>query len=303
MPPVATRRAAALAHPAPRPSAAPRTHLLHAAVLVAGLLAVAGDARAQLNVDLTLGPVDYTTWQLFGSATAQNSTPGNGFTYSVLTLTQTGTNDQAGAAFAPQALQIDFNQPFAFHFNWYIPVSQGLRGDGLTFTLATQPGVGGGGTGLGYEFLDSRSVAMAIDTFHFDDEPVSPSVQILAGGNYVPLAAMETGLGDAIRDPDFQWFGRFRYTPSGNDDNTGTLEARIEHLNLGSFSVQSAVDFSALQLVGADLYYGFTAANGVAIDGHATSWGAPVPVPEPGSWVLMGAGLLAIGRLARRRGG
>lgn len=28
---------------------------------------------------------------------------------------------------------------------------------------------------------------------------------VLTGGSITPLAAAETGLGDAIRDPDFQW--------------------------------------------------------------------------------------------------
>ena len=43
-------------------------------------------AQAQQGVNLTAGPVDYTTWSMFGSAQARNFTPGNGFTYSVLEL-------------------------------------------------------------------------------------------------------------------------------------------------------------------------------------------------------------------------
>ena len=118
----------------------------------------------------------------------QNFTPGNGFTYSNLVLTSPGPGGQGGAGFAPTALMLDFNQAFSFDFHFFIPVSQDLRGDGLTFTLSDATGVGNAGSGLGYEALSPASVAFAIDTFHFDGEPVSPSLQILAGGSVTPLA-------------------------------------------------------------------------------------------------------------------
>jgi len=277
------------------------TTLAIGALLAAALLPT---AQAQQTLDLSAGPVDYTTWTLLGSASAQNTTPGNGFTYSLLSLTDSGSGGQAGAAFAPEAWALDFNQAFSIHFNWYIPVPGGedtLRGDGMTFVLTGSPALGGTGSGLGYDGSASNSVAWAIDTFNFDNEPVSPSLQILAGGSTTPLAFTETGLGDSVRDPDFQWFGSLSYTPSGLDDNTGLLVAGMEHINLGSFSTEVQVDFGALGLAGVPVYYGFTASNGAAIDGHATSWGAPVP--EPQSWVLMGAGLALLGWMARRRAG
>jgi hypothetical protein len=260
-------------------------------------------AQAQQGVDLTVGLTDFTTWQLFGSATANNATPGNGFSYSDLVLTSPGAGGQAGAGFAPQALALDFNQAFRFNFNFFIPVPApggfNLRGDGLTFTLAGSAGVGNAGSGLGYENLDSRSVAFAIDTFHFDGEAVSPSLQILAGGSVSPLATTETGLGDAIRDPNYQWRATVDYTPSGLGDQAGMLSGTIEHLNLGSFSVSAAVNFADLGLAGQAVAYGFTAANGLATDGHFVT--SATPVPEPRAALLLANGLLALLWLGRRR--
>ncbi len=260
-------------------------------------------ALAQQGVSIATGGslTDFTAWTLAGNATAANLTPGNGFTYSLLTLTQTGTGGQAGSGFAPTALALNFNQPFYFDFNFFIPASSDLRGDGMTFTMASAAGLGSGGSGLGYEGIN-HSVALAIDTFHFDGEPVSPSLQILTQGSTTPLAATPTGLGDSIRDPNFQWFASVSYVPSGNDDNTGTLTGRIEHLNLGTFEVASSVDFGALGLAGNPVFYGFTAGNGLATDGHLVT--SAVPVPEPTRWALLALGLVAVvARTLRRRPG
>lgn len=263
-------------------------------------------AHAQQGVSIASGGVltDYTTWNLFGSATALNQTPGNGFTYSDLILTTAGTGDQAGAGFAPTALSMDFNQAFHFDFNFFIPVNAGgIRGDGLTFTLTSTPGLGSAGSGLGYENLDSHSVSFAIDTFHFSDEPVSPSIQILQSGSVTPLAATETGLGDAIRDPDFQWYASVDYNPSGNNDQSGLLTGTIYHLNLGTYTVSATVDFAALGMDGSQVYYGFTASNGLADDGHIVTSAIPLAVPEPDEWALLVAGLAAVGWTVRRLAG
>lgn len=264
--------------------------------LLAACLLPSTPARAKQGVDVGLARPDFTTWQLFGSASAENLNPGNGFTYSLLTLTQRDSGGQGGAGFAPDALSLDFNQSFRFSFDFFIPVSEGIRGDGFTLTLANAAGLGNAGSGLGYEGLGTASVALAIDTFHFEGEPVSPSLQILAGGSVTPLAATETGLGDAIRDPDFQWYAQLEYVPSGLGDNAGTLTGTIEHINLGVFSVSAPVDFLALDMVGAPVFWGFTAANGLATDAHIVDWGAPVPEPAAVWLMLAGVGAMVAWR-------
>lgn len=256
---------------------------------------------AAQGVSLASGFTDFTSWTLYGSATASNDTPGNGFTYSNLVLTTQGTGSQAGAGFAPDALMLDYNQAFTFDFHFFIPVSTDLRGDGLTFTLAGTPGVGAGGTDLGYTGLGSDSVAFAIDTFDFGSpDPVSPSLQILEGGSVTPLTYTETGLGDTIRDPNYQWLATVQYTPSGLNDSAGTLTGTIEHLTLGTFSVSAPIDFAALGMEGNPVYYGFTAGNGAALDGHYIT--SAVPVPEPGTYAMLLAGLGLVGYMVRRRG-
>ena len=270
--------------------------LLSTLLITAGLSTA---TQANQGVSLATGFTDFTTWSHFGSAVSVNTTPGNGFTYSALHLTQPGQGGSAGAGFAPTTLTLDFDLPFTFDFHFFIPANAGLRGDGLTFTLASAPGVGTGGSGLGYEGLAATSVAFAIDTFHFSGEAVSPSLQILQAGSVTPLAATATGLGDAIRDPNFQWYARVDYTPSGLGNQAGQLSGRIEHFNLGNFSVSANVNFAALGLVGSPVYYGFTGANGLADDGHWVT--SAVPVPEPDQWALLGAGLAAMAMLARRR--
>jgi hypothetical protein len=267
--------------------------LILSSFLAAGIVTA---AHAQQGVSLATGFTDFTTWTLAGSATAQNDTPGNGFTFSNLILTSSGSGGQAGSGFAPVALTMDFNQSFSFDFHFFIPVSANLRGDGLTFTLSDAAFLGNGGSGLGYEGGSANSVAFAIDTFHFDGEPVSPSLQILQAGSVTPLASFETGLGDSIRDPDFQWYASLNYTPSGFSDQSGSLTGNISHFNLGNFSVSATVDFSAL--AGKPVVYGFTAGNGLATDGHFVT--SAVPVPEPETYAMLLAGLCLIGGIARR---
>ncbi|MEO3691214.1 lectin-like domain-containing protein [Roseateles paludis] len=289
--------------PVARPSlaaAAPSTlgHLRRLSATLALALGTLG-AQAAQSWDFSSTFTDFRTWTLLGNATASYDVPGNGFKYSELMLTQHHVGGQVGAGFAPAPLALDFNQDFDFHFTFFIPAGEVVRGDGFTFTLTDTPLLGSAGSGLGYDGTSSASVAFAVDTFHFNGEPVSPSLQVLAGGSVTPLAATETGLGDSIRVINYQWWGAVHYTASGLGDSAGTFTGTIENLDYGSFSVSSGVDFAALGLAGQPVYVGFTGANGLADDGHFITSAVPVPEPQPA--LLLLAGLGAVGWRLRRR--
>ena len=272
-------------------------------VLAAGL---AFTAQAQQSINL--GQADYSTWTLFGAAQSSAPVVANGYLYRDIQLTIASTGDSAGAAFAPSPITLNFNQPFDFHFPFFIRPG-GIRGDGLTFTLTDVPGVGSGGSDLGYGGSSSNSVAFAVDTFHFDGEPVSPSLQVLKAGSVTPVAFTETGLNDGIRDQNLQWIGQVQYTPSGLGDERGTLTGSISRPDFGAFSVSAVIDGTVVgtrltdaqtsEYLGNSVYFGFTAANGLADDGHVVT--SAVPVPEPESWAMLVVGLgLILGRLRQR---
>ncbi len=284
-----------------------KSSILSSMLLAASL--AAGSAQAQGPVFNGIGAsdfIDFTTWHHFGTSSAANSTSGN-VTYSILSLTAPGTGDQAGAAFAPNTVSLDFNQSFTITFDFFIKPGSVVAGDGMTFVLTPDnpntinggnPLVPGGGSDLGYGNTGLTGLAFAIDTFNFDGEPVAPSIQFLKDGDVTPLAFTETGLAD-IRDPNFfEWQVLLSYTPSGGENMTGDLEGSIYQLfGDQSFSVSAMVDGSLLH--NQSLYYGFTASNGLADDGHFVP--SAVPVPEPEAYALMLAGLGLVAWAARRR--
>lgn len=298
--------------PTMRPRRRPVWNTLASLGLLSGL-ALAPQAHA-LDIDLRTG-VDFSTWSLLGDArtlsTPALAGPGGPQVGIMRELVLTDAiGDRTGAAYAPGSLVINFNQDFSFQFHAFLYGSE-LRGDGMAFVITTQmdPQAGGGGTGLGYERPDLPGYAFAIDTFHFEDEPVSPSLQILRDGSITPVAATETGLGDTVRNLQ-SWTATVEYVASGNLDEAGTLSATIFRPDLGSFSVSSAADWSGFgayevddegNYLGRRVRYGFTAATGAASDGHLVASLAPVPEPQTAAMLL--AGLVVMGTLMRRRSG
>lgn len=79
---------------------------------------------------------------------------------------------------------------------------------------------------------------------------------------------------------------------AGRLHKTGTLTGTIDQPIGGlTFTVATPLDGTSSGLHNVPLYYGFTAGNGLADDGHHVSSAIPVPVPEPETWAMLLAGL------------
>ncbi|MDP3872602.1 MAG: PEPxxWA-CTERM sorting domain-containing protein [Methyloversatilis sp.] len=294
---------------------------LTAAPLCALALAAVPQTAFANFFDLRTG-VDFTTWTLSGDATAFNNDLGDA-TDSYARLNRGIGGGSVGGAFAPGPVIVDFNAPFEVSFRFFVSHSGGVdgegnpvgvQGDGLTFFMTgNTPALGQGGSDLGYGGSGMNGYAFAVDTFNFDNEPQAVSVQILGEGSSTPLAFTETGLPDIQPADYYQWFGTVGFTPSGDDDETGTLSFEIlQAFTNQSYRVEwSSADWSSVatdvydeesNFLGRGIHFGFTAGNGLADDVHFVgSLTVAPPIPEPSTWAMLLAGLGLAGFAARAR--
>lgn len=276
-----------------------------ACLLLAPHAAVAQDFDLRQNVD-------FTTWTLLGDADASNTvTPGWG-TDSYLRLTTPHVGGQAGGAFNPVPVLIDFNASFTVNFRFFVAHGSVLQGDGFTFFMSgnDSPSLGNGGSDLGYGGGSIGGYAFAVDTFNFGGEPQAVSLQILADNSVLPLVYTETGLPD-IQPPDYyQWFGTVSFTSDGQGFETGDLSFavhqaftgatyRVDYSGADWFGIAQDIFDQDANYLGRGVHLGFTAGSGLADDGHFI--GSLAPIPEPETWALLLAGLGLVGFVARRR--
>lgn len=286
---------------------------MKAALTVASLACTLLLPRVALatDVDLRLN-VDFTSWTLLGSASAfDNTIPGVG-TDSYLRLTTPGVGGEAGGAYRPAPLLVDFTAPFTISFRFYVAPGSVVQGDGFTFFMSGNnlPELGSGGSDLGYGGGTIGGYAFAVDTFNFDDEPKAVSLQVLGNNEVSPLAVTETGL-SAIQPPEyFQWFAKVGFNPDGTGNETGDLyfeiyqaftdeTYRVDYSGADWFGIAQDIFDEDSNFLGRGVYIGFTAGTGLADDGHFV--GSLTPIPEPGTWAMLLAGLGVLGLSVRRR--
>jgi len=259
-----------------------------------------------------------------GNAATANTSDGT-----VLRLTP-ATSFQAGSAFSSAQVGLgSFSTFFQFRFS----SGGGILGpaDGIVFVIqpsgASQTSVGQNGGFLGYEPAFNPSVAVEFDTLQNSWETDSNHVAILENGNahndlssaivggVANCASFAPSPGSGCLSNGDLWSVwidydgttlQVRLADGSTVRPTNALLSRMENIpcvlggGLDSGACSVTPQTSAL--------FGFTSATGGGFQNHdivdwqfSSTSGPPTAAPEPSTWMLLSAGLIAAGCSRRRK--
>jgi MYXO-CTERM domain-containing protein len=205
---------------------------------------------------------------------------------------------KAGMAYYANPLTLQSDDYFTTTFEFQLTSPQNGGGNGFAFVIsAPQPSLGGNGEDLGYDVLGNPSLinpdslAVAFNTYGNDGHPGNNFVSIDTDGylsvtdpnNVDGIATCSSGVG-CMMNGDI-WTATITY------DGTDLAVSLYDGSN-GPYTTVIAENLASILGGSSTAYVGLSGGTGDATEKEdILNWQVST-APEPGSWMLLGLGLL-----------